>query len=87
MAPEQKDIYLVKELIWTEDGPWKKYINNNSSFPHHFYDKENQHCADFLAFCQHVQYWIMGCQAFMSDFQGVLPIWDVAALTYFVVRG
>ena len=30
---------------------------------------ENQHCGWFLAFCQHVQYWRTGCQAFTTDFQ------------------
>ena len=87
VAPEQKDVYLVEELIRTEDGPWRKYINNNSSFPHHFHDKENQRRADFLAFCQHVQYWRTGCQAFTLDFQGELSIRIVAALTDLVVRG
>jgi hypothetical protein len=67
VAPERKEVYLVEELI---RGPWRKYINNNSSRPHHFPDKENHQRAEFLAFCQHVQYWRTGCQAFTSDFQG-----------------
>ncbi|KAF8258593.1 hypothetical protein EI94DRAFT_1707853, partial [Lactarius quietus] len=70
VAPEKKDVYLVEELIRSEDGPWRKYINNNSSYPRHFGDPKNRHRADFLAFCQHVQYWRTGCQAFTSDFQG-----------------
>ncbi|KAI9445969.1 hypothetical protein H4582DRAFT_1804345 [Lactarius indigo] len=71
VAPAQKEVYLVKELIHSsEDGPWRKYINNGSSYPLHFDDSENCHRADFLAFCQHVQYWRTGCQAFTSDFQG-----------------
>ncbi len=69
-APEQKEVYLVEELIQSGDGPWRKYINNNSSYPHRFHDTENRRRADFLAFCQHVQYWRTGCQAFTSDFQG-----------------
>ncbi|KAH9046217.1 hypothetical protein EDB84DRAFT_1265326 [Lactarius hengduanensis] len=70
-APVQKEAYLVEELIRSEDdGPWKKYINNGSSCPLHFRDFENRRRADFLAFCQHVQYWRTGCQVFTSDFQG-----------------
>ncbi|KAI9434818.1 hypothetical protein H4582DRAFT_1818383 [Lactarius indigo] len=71
VAPTQKEAYLVEELIRSEDdGPWRKYINNGSSRPLHFRDFENRRRADFLAFCQHVQYWRTGCQAFTSDFQG-----------------
>ena len=71
MAPEKKEVYLVEELIRSEDdGPWRKYINNNYSHPRPFGDSENRHRAEFLAFCQHVQYWRTGCQAFTSDFQG-----------------
>ena len=69
-APDNRDVYLIEELIRPNDGPWRKYINNNSSCPRIFHDSENQHCSQFLAFCQHVQYWRTGCQAFTSDFQG-----------------
>jgi hypothetical protein len=69
-APEKKEVFLVEELIQSTDGPWRKYINNNSSQPHYFGGHENQQHAEFLAFCQHVQYWRTSCQAFTSDFQG-----------------
>ncbi|KAH9014256.1 hypothetical protein EDB84DRAFT_1277767 [Lactarius hengduanensis] len=69
-APKQKDVYLVEELIRSDDGPWRKYINNNSSQPCYFSDKENRRRSDFLAFCQHVQYWRTACLVFTSDFQG-----------------
>ncbi|KAI9433778.1 hypothetical protein BJY52DRAFT_1088850, partial [Lactarius psammicola] len=69
-APKQKDVYLVEKLIQSDDGPWRKYINNNSSHPCYFSDKDNHRRSDFLAFCQHMQYWRMGCLAFTSDFQG-----------------
>ena len=69
-APKQKDVYLVEELIQSDDGPWRKYMNNNSSQPCYFSDKDNRRRSDFLAFCQHVQYWRTGCLAFTSDFQG-----------------
>ncbi|KAI9450929.1 hypothetical protein BJY52DRAFT_1226912 [Lactarius psammicola] len=32
-APKQKEVYLVEQLIQSDDGPWRKYINNNSSHP------------------------------------------------------
>ena len=44
LAPKQKEVYLIKELIQPKsDGPWRKYINNNSSLPCSFPDNEN-HC-------------------------------------------
>ncbi|KAI9444444.1 hypothetical protein BJY52DRAFT_1128184, partial [Lactarius psammicola] len=67
-APKQKGVYLVEQLIQLDDGPWRKYINNNSSHPCYFSDKENRCQSDFLAFCQHVQYWRTGCLVFTSDF-------------------
>ncbi|KAF8256670.1 hypothetical protein EI94DRAFT_1443232, partial [Lactarius quietus] len=70
VAPDDKEAYLIEELIRSEEGPWRKYINNNSSCPRFFHDHENQHRGQFLAFCQHVQYWRTGCQAFTTDFQG-----------------
>ncbi|KAN0128046.1 hypothetical protein V8E53_014147, partial [Lactarius tabidus] len=67
-----KEVFLVEELIQLTDGPWRKYINNNSSCPHYFGGHENCQCAEFLAFCQHIPYWRTGCQAFTFDFQGDL---------------
>ena len=70
VAPDDKEAYLIEELIRSEEEPWRKYINNNHSHPRFFHDHENQHRGQFLAFCQHVQYWRTGCQAFTMDFQG-----------------
>jgi hypothetical protein len=70
VTPEKKEAFLVEELIQSTDGPWRKYINNDSSRPHYFGGHENRQRAEFLAFCQHVQYWRTGRQAFTSDFQG-----------------
>ena len=70
-GPEEKEVYLVEELIQS-NGPWRKYINNDSSCPCHFSDNENLLRARFLAFCQHVQYWRTGGLVFTSDFQGEL---------------
>jgi hypothetical protein len=68
-AAWEKEVYLVEELIQS-DGPWRKYINNNTSYPCSFSDDENCHRSQFLSFCQHVQYWRTGCLVFTSDFQG-----------------
>lgn len=69
---ENKEVFLVEELIrQEEEGPWRKYINNNSSRPCNFSDDKNKLRAKFLSFCQHVQYWRTGCLAFTSDFQGL----------------
>jgi len=70
-ATPDKEVFLVEELIQHEDGPWKKYINNNYSCPCYFSDNKNRWRSEFLAFCQHVQYWRTGCQVFTSDFQGI----------------
>ncbi|KAH8991704.1 hypothetical protein EDB92DRAFT_1759758, partial [Lactarius akahatsu] len=70
---QHKEVYLVEELIQPDhDGPWRKYINNNSSHLCYFKDTNNYRCSEFLAFCQHVQYWRTGCLVFTSDFQGEL---------------
>ena len=70
VALEKKEVILMEELIWSTDGPQRKYINNNSFSPHQFHDYENCQCAEFLAFYQLVQYWRAGCQTFTLDFQG-----------------
>jgi hypothetical protein len=72
VPPERREVYLIEELIRSNNGPWRKYINNDCSRPRGFYDRKNQHRAQFLAFCQHVQYWKTGCQAFTTDFQGMV---------------
>ena len=68
--PKQKEVFLVEELIQQSDGPWRKYINNCSSKPCHFSDQDNFRRSQFLAFCQHVQYWRTSRLVFTSDFQG-----------------
>ncbi|KAH9170860.1 hypothetical protein EDB89DRAFT_1815552, partial [Lactarius sanguifluus] len=67
-TPQHKEVYLVIQP--DHDGPWRKCINNNSSCPCYFKDTKNYHCSEFLAFCQHIQYWRMGHLMFTSDFQG-----------------
>jgi hypothetical protein len=80
-SPDKKEVFLIEELIQS-DRPWRKYINNNLSHPCNFNNDENLSHAEFLAFCQHVQYWRTNTLVFTSDFQGELhPSYFVAALT------
>ncbi|KAH9927323.1 uncharacterized protein B0H18DRAFT_974566 [Fomitopsis serialis] len=75
MRPRDKAVYLVEELIDSEvEGEWRKYMNNNTA-RHRFIDMNNSDPqnfkrAEFLAFCQHFQYWHTSTQAFTADFQG-----------------
>ena len=69
---DKKEVFLIEELIWhEEEGSWRKYINNNSYHACYFPDNKNQQHAEFLAFCQHVQYWRTGGLMFTSDYQGM----------------
>lgn len=69
---QHQDAYLLEELIEdSTDGPWRKYINNNSAAPILHDNEDDQLRGAFLAFCQHVQYWKTSKAAFVTDFQGV----------------
>ncbi|KAF5337968.1 hypothetical protein D9758_014308 [Tetrapyrgos nigripes] len=59
--------YLVEEEIEvTENMPFKKYIHNGcTSIP-----EDSPFIVKFLAFIQHVQYWLTDGTAFTTDFQG-----------------
>jgi hypothetical protein len=63
---------LIEDLIdEVQEGPFVKYINNNSAKPLVFPgDDERTNVAEFLAFCQHIQYEKTGKLAYVSDFQG-----------------
>ncbi|KAA1471496.1 hypothetical protein DENSPDRAFT_850264 [Dentipellis sp. KUC8613] len=72
-SPRDKDVYLVEELVDSNaEGPWRKYLNNNTARHRFTHDKDpaNFKRAEFLTFCQHVQYWKTCGQAFITDFQG-----------------
>ncbi|KAH7906200.1 hypothetical protein BJ138DRAFT_1117788 [Hygrophoropsis aurantiaca] len=64
-------VFLLEEEIRVEDeGPFQKYINNDSAKPLCFFRKEDRNRADFLAFMQHAQYFVTKKRVFVSDFQG-----------------
>ncbi|EIM90964.1 uncharacterized protein STEHIDRAFT_144450 [Stereum hirsutum FP-91666 SS1] len=68
---DDEDAFLLEELVDGDvDGRWRKYINNNSSVPIPADDLHDQLRSEFLAFCQHVQYWKTSGLAFVTDFQG-----------------
>ncbi|KAM6490784.1 hypothetical protein JOM56_013747 [Amanita muscaria] len=66
-----KNVFLIEEVIHgDEEGPFRKYLNNVSPVPLPMSCKEDDERATFLSFSQHVQYWKMKKQAFVSDYQG-----------------
>ena len=65
---ENRDVYLIEEFI---DGDFVKYIRNNSAVPFAFFDQDLSRCAQFLSFCQHVQYIKTEGSAFVGDFQDI----------------
>ncbi|KAH7919660.1 kinase-like protein, partial [Leucogyrophana mollusca] len=66
-------VFLLEEEIRPEvEGPFKKYINNDSAKLFLFFNDEDNHRAEFLAFTQHVQYFKTKKCVFVSDYQGEL---------------
>jgi len=65
------DTYMVEEVIdEAEDDEFVKYIGNGSAKPCRHLQKDHAHRAEFLTFCQHVQYLKTKMLAFVGDFQG-----------------
>ncbi|KLO05214.1 hypothetical protein SCHPADRAFT_839679, partial [Schizopora paradoxa] len=73
-AQEKRVNAWLLERCLTEDeqGPWRKYINNDSPVPLKTKNEDDLNRANFLAFSQHLQYKITGKLAFVSDYQGKL---------------
>lgn len=68
-AGPQREAYLLEELIM---GKFRKWINNDLPIPLLGADSSEEEvtCATFLAFTQHLQYWMTGKLAFVADYQG-----------------
>jgi hypothetical protein len=65
------DTYMIEEVIdEVTDGEFVKYIGNSSAVPFTHFRLDVAQRADFLAFCQHVQYSKTKGLAFVGDFQG-----------------
>ncbi len=68
--------WLLEERIDSaEQGPWRKYINNDSPVPLTMRNKADERRAEFLAFCQHVQYMATNKLVFVSDYQGTFCLY------------
>ena len=67
-----RDTFLLEDVINPKkEGRFVKYISNNSAKPVVFpNDLEKTRIAEFLSFCQHIQYIKTRKLAFVSDFQG-----------------
>ncbi|OSC97969.1 hypothetical protein PYCCODRAFT_1376221 [Trametes coccinea BRFM310] len=76
-ADTDRKVFMLEERISPhEHGGWRKYINNDSPAPirSSISTTDLQHVADFLVFCQHVQFLQTLGRAFVSDFQGGLTL-------------
>jgi hypothetical protein len=73
MVDTNHETFMLEDRIEdTVDGAFVKYIGNGSAKPYIFSDADNTHRANFLAFCQHVQYLKTKGLTFIGDFQGTL---------------
>ncbi|KAI0062958.1 hypothetical protein BV25DRAFT_1785364, partial [Artomyces pyxidatus] len=67
----EQEAFLLEEYIDPDvDGHWRKYVNNDSAVPLSLALQDDRERGEFLAFCQHVQYWMTSGLVFVSDFQG-----------------
>ncbi|KAJ7079724.1 hypothetical protein B0H15DRAFT_787654 [Mycena belliarum] len=72
---EARDTFMVEEWIDPEcEGEFVKYIHNSSGQPRRFNNAKYDSRAQFLSFCQHVQYFKTDKAAYISDFQGGLNL-------------
>ena len=63
--------FLLEEVMPETDG-FCKYLNNTSAIPYNLSHVEDNKCAQFLSFAQHVQYFKTNKHAYVSNFQGLL---------------
>lgn len=63
-------VYLVEEEIPDPQGIWRKWINNDSALPLPAHTPDEICRCRFLAFTQHVQYYLTNKLAYVSDYQG-----------------
>ncbi|KAJ7086781.1 hypothetical protein B0H15DRAFT_781757 [Mycena belliarum] len=71
VAGDSRDLFLVEERIREDkEGKFRKYINNRAAIPTQFQNAGDNERAAFLAFTQHVQYYMTFKTVFVSDYQG-----------------
>jgi hypothetical protein len=85
-----RDAFLLEEFIDSDQtgsyGNWfVKYLNNNSAKPRRLSDHRQAHCADFLSFAQHVQFWKTEGLAFVSDLQGMFQFCVVTRIYSYII--
>jgi hypothetical protein len=74
--------YMIEEVIdEVTNGEFVKYIGNSPAVPFTHFNLDVAQRADFLAFCQHVQYLKTKGLAFVGDFQGASYHLDGSAST------
>ena len=93
LAIEQNDkndnnaFFLEEHINPDVEGPFRKYLNNDSAKPLALRDRADQERGEFLAFTQHVQYWKTQKLVFVSDYQGQLFLLLVTLANYGLCRG
>ncbi|KIL54342.1 hypothetical protein M378DRAFT_182577 [Amanita muscaria Koide BX008] len=81
-STEGQTTYLVEEFIDpVTEGPFTKYLNNDSPEPFRFPDPALNTRALFLSFSQHVQYMKTKCLVFVSDYQANFGVGGLTLLT------
>ncbi|KZP29461.1 hypothetical protein FIBSPDRAFT_661113, partial [Athelia psychrophila] len=67
---DDHETYLLEEVIdEKQDGPFVKYINNNSAAPAPLASADRAYIGKFLSFAQHVQYTKTGGRTLLTDAQ------------------
>jgi Alpha-kinase family len=78
-------VYLVEEFIDEDlEGLFTKYIQNATARSLLKPDQEGYDIAEFLCFCQHVQYEKTGGSTYISDFQGACTISHIFLINIFI---
>ncbi|KAJ7512705.1 hypothetical protein B0H11DRAFT_2301998, partial [Mycena galericulata] len=71
ISEDGKQVFLVEESIRSSlNGEFRKFINNRNVIPTTFTDLDDAMRGRFLAFTQHLQYWLTLKLFFISDYQG-----------------
>ena len=78
LAISDQEVFLLEEVINEDvEGPFIKYIGNGSVKPYDYLKSDEHHRAEFLTFCQHVQFLKTKGLAFVGDFQGKMKLWKL----------
>lgn len=70
-GPNRECFLLEEEIPNDNSNGFRKYLNNTSAVPNTSTNPEYCQRGEFLAFCQHLQYYKTDKRAFTADFQGM----------------